>query len=181
METEYVLERNKITQRAPFGELNLNLGKAKSLQQNMVRQTKATDHTNCHSTYDQIEALEAKNENLASLVEKLLTENSRYENSFLAIKSSQAKLLNVNKKLCEVVTHLKQQVNEFKRKHTKVESLYRLFKSICLDDQDHIVLQKSTLKKLFEVAENQDINNDIALVEPVEIKASFNSSFMQTI
>lgn len=176
-----MLENNRATNRAPFGELNLNLGKAKSLQQHIVKQGK-DKHFQGYQVEEDLAELEFKNENLVGLVEKLLNENSRYENSFLAIKSSQFKLLAINKKLCQVVKYLKGQLNAFRRKETKTEALYKFFKGACLNRASgDIVLQQSTLKRVFEIIEQRNSNSDIVVYEPVELKPSLNGSFIYTI
>jgi len=147
----------------------------------MAKNMKDGNYNISNLNYNQITELEAKNENLVNLVEKLLTENSRYENSFLAIKSSQFKLLSINKKLCEVVKYLKAELSSSDRKQMKVGAMYKFFKAVCLDNQEEIILQKSTLKKIFEMIEHNNTSSELEVIEASGIKPSLDRSYLFTI
>ena len=135
-----------------------------------------------HSGAEHVDELEAKNENLVALVEKLLIDSSRYENSLFAIKNSQARLLATNKKLCGTVKHLQDKLRAYTSKQKRIDGLAQFLKDMALGcGSGDVVLSQATLKKVFEAVEARSykLGGDALLHR--QMKPHLNESFLYTI
>lgn len=92
-------------------------------------------------------------------MEKLLKENSKYENAYLTLKSSYFRLSELNNKYYSAVKYLSDQNADFKGLFRKTKRIYNFFKNLYTNSKDNqkLVLSGKTFTKIFEFMGNINI------------------------